>query len=124
MRAAGRTMPCIGKQHFRGPQDDNGFTVEIDPLHINNAQGWVHGQLRARDDLFYASGFATHIGPGDVSYSRYNQKVCTATEDWLKKHGEKRDNTAFGLYVSFLRPHHGGPARNRGIGKHLCDLHI
>jgi choline-sulfatase len=106
MRAAGRDMPSIGKLHFRSTKDDNGFSEEIEPLHINNGQGWVHGLLRERDDLFDASGFATHIGPGDDSYSRYDQKVCAATIDWLNTRATSTKDTPFGLYVSFLRPHY------------------
>lgn len=102
LRDAGRDIPSIGKLHFRGPEDDTGLSESIEPLFVAGGEGWVHGLLRDRDDLLDATGFARHIGPGDDAYTRYDEKVCTATEDWLCT---PRD-APFGLYVSFLRPHY------------------
>ncbi len=104
LRNAGRAMPSIGKLHFRSGADDNGFETEIDPLYVANGQGWVHGLMRERNDLFDASGFATHIGPGDDGYTRFDETVCARTEDWLREQADAAK--PFGLYVSFLRPHY------------------
>lgn len=105
LRASGSTVSSIGKLHFRSSDDDNGFSEEINPLHVANGTGWVHGLLRDEMDLFDASGFAANIGPGDDDYTRFDEAVCKATVDWL----HSRDPVAakpWGLYVSFLRPHY------------------
>lgn len=105
LRASGSDVSSIGKLHFRSSDDDNGFSEEINPLHVANGTGWVHGLLRDEMDLFDASGFAANIGPGDDGYSRFDEAVCDATVDWL--HGRDQDTTKpWGLYVSFLRPHY------------------
>jgi len=105
MRASGLDVASVGKLHFRSTEDDNGFSQEINPLHVANGQGWVHGLLRDELDLFDASGFAANIGPGDDGYTRYDEAVCAATVDWLE--GRDPDaETPWGLFVSFLRPHY------------------
>lgn len=105
LRDAGCDIPSVGKLHFRSTDDDNGFSEEIRPLHIKNGQGWVHGLLRDELDLFDASGFAAHIGPGDDAYTQFDEAVCDATVNWLKAR-DASAATPFGLYVSFLRPHY------------------
>ncbi|MDG2339634.1 MAG: sulfatase-like hydrolase/transferase, partial [Paracoccaceae bacterium] len=42
VRDDGRDMPSIGKLHFRSTDDDNGFSKEINPLHVKDGKGWVH----------------------------------------------------------------------------------
>jgi len=105
LRAAGSHTASIGKLHFRSSDDDNGFSEEINPLHVANGTGWVHGLLRDEMDIFDASGFASHIGPGEDGYSRFDEAVCDATVNWLH---DRDPETAkpWGLYVSFLRPHY------------------
>ena len=39
LRNAGRRSTAIGKLHFRGTADDNGFTEEIKPLHVKDGKG-------------------------------------------------------------------------------------
>ena len=106
LRAAGRDIPSIGKLHFRSTDDDNGFSEEIEPLHVRHGQGWVHGLLRDELDLFDASGFAANIAPGDDGYSRYDRAVCEATVDWLNTRSPGADTPPWGMFVSFLRPHY------------------
>jgi choline-sulfatase len=106
MRDAGRKMSSIGKLHFRSTEDDNGFSEEIRPLHVRNGLGWVQGLLRDDMDMFDASGFASHIGPGDDPYTQYDRAVCDQTLDWIKTQAETAADAPWGLYVSFLRPHY------------------
>ncbi len=105
LRDNGSDVASIGKLHFRSTQDDNGFTQEINPLHVVNGQGWIHGLLRDEMDLFDASGFAANIGPGDDDYTRFDEAVCDKTVDWLNTR-DPDSETPWGLYVSFLRPHY------------------
>ena len=46
LRDAGHEVTSIGKLHFRSADDDNGFTEEIMPLHINDGIGDPLGWLR------------------------------------------------------------------------------
>src|SRR5262249_37254661 len=39
LREAGHEVAAIGKLHFRSGDDDNGFSAEIMPLHINDGIG-------------------------------------------------------------------------------------
>ena len=103
IRDAGRQMLSFGKLHFRSTSDDNGFTEEIRPLHVKGGKGWIHGLLRDEEDLFDATGFAAHIGPGEDAYTDYDLAVCDAAVDWIGQNGAA---DPWCLYVSFLRPHY------------------
>ena len=46
LREAGHEVVSIGKLHFRSEADDNGFSQEIMPLHINDGIGDPMGWLR------------------------------------------------------------------------------
>ena len=105
IRDAGRQMPSIGKLHFRGTHDDNGFSEEIRPLHVKDGKGWVHGLLRGTTGIFDATGFAKNIGPGDDGYSRFDRAVCDDTLEWLKDRKVDQEQ-GWGMFVSFLRPHY------------------
>ncbi len=105
LRTSGSDVASIGKLHFRSSEDDNGFSEEINPLHVANGRGWVHGLLRDEMDLFDASGFAENIGPGDDGYTRFDEMVCDATVAWLQRRPSD-DAKPWGLFVSFLRPHY------------------
>ncbi|MAI59306.1 MAG: hypothetical protein CML56_10115 [Rhodobacteraceae bacterium] len=106
LRNAGRRCTAIGKLHFRGTADDNGFTEEIKPLHVKDGKGWVHGLLRERTDLFDASSFAQNIGPGEDPYTDYDRAVCRQTLDWLEHRAADKGSAGWGAFVSFLRPHY------------------
>ena len=106
LRNAGRRSTSIGKLHFRGTADDNGFTEEIKPLHVKDGKGWVHGLLRERTDLFDASSFAQNIGPGEDPYTDYDRTVCRQTLDWLENRAADKSSGGWGAFVSFLRPHY------------------
>lgn len=104
LRDNGYRVASIGKLHFRSTDDDNGFTEEIQPLHVHEGKGWVHGLMRERTDLFDASGFAANIGPGEDSYTDYDRTVCGLTLDWLQD--RTSDDQPWAAFVSFLRPHY------------------
>ena len=106
LRDAGFHTVSIGKLHFRGADDDNGFSQEIEPVHVRNGQGWIHGLLRDRDDLFDPSSFAEHIGPGDDPYTDYDEKVCAKAIEWIADRGQRRKDGNWCMFLSFLRPHY------------------
>ncbi|WP_075996680.1 sulfatase-like hydrolase/transferase [Salaquimonas pukyongi] len=105
LRDAGFHTVSVGKLHFRGAQDDNGFSQEIEPVYVRDGQGWIHGLLRERDDLFDPSSFAEHIGPGDDPYTDYDEKVCANAVEWITNRGNRKDNN-WCMFLSFLRPHY------------------
>ena len=50
LRARGHRVDAIGKLHFRSSDDDNGFSDEIDVMHIIEAKGALISLLRATQD--------------------------------------------------------------------------
>jgi len=68
-------MASVGKLHFRSTNDDNGFSEEIQPIHVKDGRGWVHGLLRDEGDLFDASGSASGIL--DTTYTATSSATFT-----------------------------------------------
>ncbi len=106
LREAGHEVTSIGKLHFRSSGDDNGFSEEVNPLHVKDGKGWLHGLLRDREDLFEPSGFSANIGPGSDAYTAYDLAVCSSAVDWLRTRGASDVSKPWCLYTSFLRPHY------------------
>jgi len=97
----------IGKLHYRSTEDNNGFSRELEPLHVRDGEGWVFGLLRRQDHTPYdTGGFAKHIGPGEDGYSDYDRRVRDRAVRWLKTEGAAKRDKPWTLFVSFLRPHY------------------
>ncbi len=107
MQHEGHETVSIGKLHYRSAKDNNGFTREIEPLHVLDGEGWVFGLLRRQDHTPYDAGtFANHIGHGEDAYSQYDTMVRDKAVQWLKTEGSARRDKPWALFVSFLRPHY------------------
>src|SRR5712691_6723094 len=111
LRDAGHEVASIGKLHFRSADDDNGFTQEIMPLHINDGigdpLGWLRDPLPVRRATLR---LAKDAGRGNSSYQDYDQKITDAAVDWLKAHAadtnsERPPDKPWALFVSLVCPH-------------------
>jgi choline-sulfatase len=106
LRDAGHEVVSIGKLHFRSETDDNGFTQEIMPLHINDGigdpLGWLRDPLPVRRATLR---LAKDAGRGDSSYQDYDREITDAAVDWLKAHAGAPAGKPWCLFVSLVCPH-------------------
>ncbi len=110
LRDAGHEVISIGKLHFRSEADDNGFTQEIMPLHINDGIGDPMGWLRTPLPVRKATlRLAKDAGRGDSTYQDYDRKITDAAVDWLKARAGQPNPGEGGkpwcLFVSLVCPH-------------------
>lgn len=103
LKRAGYVVDSIGKLHFRSASDDNGFTQEIEPLHVvegigDPASGIRDGTIQ-RD---WAPGIL-EAGPGDSSYQQYDRRNRENAINWLRQHAA--DDKPWVLFLSFVTPH-------------------
>ncbi len=102
VRAAGHRVDAIGKLHFRGG-DDNGFSEEIEPLHVVAGVGDVLGCLRDNPPRRHKRPGIEEAGPGDSTYIRYDAANGERARGWLARHA--RDSRPWVLFVGFVLPH-------------------
>ena len=106
LREAGHEVVAIGKLHFRSEDDDNGFTREIMPLHINDGigdpLGWLRDPLPVRRATLR---LAKDAGRGNSSYQDYDEKITAAAIDWLRAHAGQAREQPWALFVSLVCPH-------------------
>jgi choline-sulfatase len=102
----GHRCDSIGKLHYRGSDDPNGFDNEILPLHVLDGKGDVQGMLR-RDPPKRTSTaqLAGDAGAGDSTYLAYDRRIRDAAIAWLDDAGRRRDDKPWCLFVSFVCPH-------------------
>ncbi len=103
LQAAGRRVDSIGKLHFRSSADDNGFSEEIEPLHVvdgigDPASGIRDGSVK-RD---WRPGIE-EAGPRDSTYQQYDIRNRDKAIRWLKEH--QQDEQPWALFLSFVTPH-------------------
>ncbi len=103
LKRAGHRIDSIGKLHFRSDADDNGFTREIEPLHVvegigDPASGIRDGSLIRNSRL----GIET-AGPGPSTYQAYDIRNRDNAIRWLHAHAE--DEKPWALFLSFVTPH-------------------
>jgi choline-sulfatase len=105
LRDAGHEVVSIGKLHFRSEDDDNGFTREIMPLHVNDGigdpMGWLRDPLPVRKATLR---LAKDAGRGDSSYQDYDGKITDAAVGWLEAHAGG-NGKPWCLFVSLVCPH-------------------
>ena len=103
LQHAGHTVDSIGKLHFRSAADDNGFTREIEPLHVvdgigDPASGIRDGSIR-RD---WRPGIE-EAGPAASTYQQYDIRNRDNAISWLRERAE--DERPWALFLSFVTPH-------------------
>jgi choline-sulfatase len=106
LRDAEHEVASIGKLHFRSADDDNGFSQEIMPLHINDGigdpLGWLRDPLPVRKATLR---LAKDAGRGESSYQDYDRKITDAAVDWLKARAGVSGGKPWALFVSLVCPH-------------------
>lgn len=103
VRDAGITCDLIGKLHFRSAEDDNGFSNEIQPLHVVNGMGDPLGCLRADPPIRKRRGGINSAGEGDTTYQQYDISNADEAIAWLESRPE--DSGPWVLILSFVCPH-------------------
>ena len=103
LRDNGYRVDSIGKLHFRSAADDNGFTQEIEPLHVvaglgDPASGIRDGSLRRNS----RSGIE-EAGAGASTYQQYDVRNRDNAIRWLRDRAN--DAQPWALFLSFVTPH-------------------
>lgn len=107
LRNAGHRVVSIGKLHFRGDQDDCGFSQTIVPMHVVEGKGDLLGLIR--DDLpvrgaaYKMAGLA---GPGESPYTLYDRNIAARAQIWLHEEAMNPQGKPWVLFVSFVAPHY------------------
>lgn len=122
LRKRGYHIVSIGKNHFRSTADDNGFDLELLPMHVRDGVGDLLGMLRkgavpypvvrtaGGEGRAPAQGIAAGpaimadaAGAGETNHTRYDRRITAAACDWLRQ--RKGGRSPWALHVSFVAPH-------------------
>jgi choline-sulfatase len=103
VRDAGLQIDSIGKLHFRNAEDDNGFNREIEPLHIVEGVGDIHGCIRDNPPVRLKHGSLDAAGPGTSTYIDYDTRSADNAVNWIRQHAA--DEKPWVLFLSFVLPH-------------------
>ena len=105
LRGNGVDVAVIGKLHFRSADDDNGFSEEIDTLHVFQG-GDLHGCIRdERAQVRQKAGEIRAAGPGNSSYLEYDARIADQAVAWLQDRIASQNGKPWTLWVSFVCPH-------------------
>ncbi len=102
-KAQGFRVDSIGKLHFRGVEDDNGFTEEVEPLHVVEGVGDILGTIRDDPPRRQKRVGVLNAGPGDSTYLQYDRRNAANACQWLHEHAD--DEKPWVLFLSFVCPH-------------------
>lgn len=105
LREQGHRVDSIGKLHFSGPDDDHGFSREIDPLHVVDGVGDILGTIRDNPPFRDKRKEVTAAGPGDSTYLRYDARNADRGCEWLSARAAQPDDKPWALFLSFVCPH-------------------
>ena len=103
LKAQGYRVDSIGKLHFRSNEDDNGFTEEVDPLHVVDGVGDILGCIRDNPPFRDKTKGVNGAGPGDSTYLQYDASNADQAIRWLNDHAD--DDQPWVLFLSFVCPH-------------------
>ena len=103
LRGAGFTVDSIGKLHFRSSADDNGFSNEIEPLHVVDGIGDLLSCVRDDPPRRNARRGVLAAGPGDSTYLAYDERNAANAIEWLRGHAGATEPWV--LFLSFVCPH-------------------
>jgi choline-sulfatase len=103
----GHHVAAIGKLHYKEAKPErNGFSEEIQSLHIVNGTGDLLGLIR--DELPRRPGslkLGPEAGPGESDYTRYDRSIADETIKWLTHKARQQRSKPWALYVGFVCPH-------------------
>jgi len=103
LKEQGFHVASIGKLHFRSAADDNGFSEEIDPLHVVDGQGDLLACIRDDPPRRDNRHSIEEAGPGDSTYLRYDAGNTVHALGWLRRHAQ--DARPWVLFLSLVCPH-------------------
>ncbi len=103
LREQGHQVDVIGKLHFRSADDDNGWSHEIDPLHVVGGVGDALGCIRENASFRNKRGGIEEAGPGDSTYLQYDARNADNAVEWLAD--APQDGKPWALFLSFVCPH-------------------
>ncbi len=103
LKAQGYNVTSIGKLHYRCAEDDNGFSEEVDPLHVVDGQGDLLSCIRDNPPSRHNRHSIEEAGPGDSTYLRYDASNTTHALDWIRRHAQ--DERPWVLFLSLVCPH-------------------
>jgi len=90
LRDDGHRVDAVGKLHYRSSEDDNGFSEEIDTMHVADGLGELIGLLRStgeepiRDGLWHL--YVDRTGVGDKTYYQdYDRRITEKAIHWLEE---------------------------------------
>lgn len=107
LRDAGHEVVSIGKLHFRSTKDDNGFSQEIAPMHVHEGVGFPYALMRDPPVRMPSTDeFATQIGRGESSYTKYDRSITQHACDWIAREAAKPRDRPWVLYVGYVAPHY------------------
>ena len=102
----GHRCDSIGKLHYRGSEDPNGFDNEILPLHVLDGKGDLQGMLRQDPPKRTSTAqLAGDAGSGNSTYLAYDRQIRDAAIAWLQDAARQRSDRPWCLFVSFVCPH-------------------
>lgn len=109
LRDAGHRVSAVGKLHFRSSEDDNGFSEEIDTMHVADGVGELIGLLRStaeepiRDGLWHL--YVERTGVGDKTYYQdYDRRITENAIRWLERNAGQ-DGKPWVLCVHYVSAH-------------------
>ena len=106
VRDQGANVTNIGKLHYRSIDDDNGFSQEIDPMHILDGKGGVSMLLRGIDDEPENVGqwelYLEKSGIGGTEYQDFDSVISDKAINWLKH--DRPEGEPWALHVSYVSP--------------------
>jgi len=101
----GIRVESIGKLHYRGEEDNTGFTKQHHPMHVMDGIGQVWGSIRDPLPEARPAKMLNEIGPGESNYNRYDRLIADTGKQWLKDRVSSPDENPWVLYLSFVAPH-------------------
>lgn len=108
IRGQGHEVVSVGKLHFTSTEQDNGFTHEIEPMHILDGKGPVPMLLRGEGEEPRLEGqwelYRKRSGIGATKYQDYDVRIATQAIEWLREHGSATERP-WVLFVSFVSAH-------------------
>ena len=107
LRDQGHRVDSIGKLHFSGPDDDHGFSEEIDPLHVVDGVGDILGSIRDNAPFRNKRAGIIEAGPGDSTYLSYDARNADNACAWLEARASEAQpgDKPWTLFLSFVCPH-------------------
>ena len=117
---AGVRVESIGKLHFRREDDPTGFLAQHEAMHIHEGIGLVWGSVR--DPLPESRGRSPifdELGAGLSSYNRYDDRIATIGERWLRDRAAEPGERPWALFVGFVAPHMPLVVPQEFLARHL-----